>query len=97
MVDDRYAITVAEKEKVLATYFKKGLEGPLNSFPSKEKRKIIVLQYILTRFELNRMYSEKEINEILKSIHSDFATIRRYLIDYGFMERSKDCTKYWVK
>lgn len=38
-----------------------------------------------------------EVNEILKAIYSDFAILRRYLIDYGFMERSRDCTKYWVK
>ncbi|WP_236719720.1 DUF2087 domain-containing protein [Neobacillus mesonae] len=34
---------------------------------------------------------------MLKSIYADFATIRRYLIEYGFMDRSKDCMKYWVK
>ncbi|MGX4667923.1 DUF2087 domain-containing protein [Cerasibacillus sp. JNUCC 74] len=43
------------------------------------------------------MYSEMEVNEILKAIYSDFAILRRYLIDYEFMERSRDCTKYWVK
>lgn len=97
MVDERYAITVEEKEKVLSTYFKDGLKGMLSTFPSKEKRKIIVLQHILTRFDRNKKYSEKEINEVLKSIYQDFATIRRYLIEYGFMERSKDCMEYWVK
>ncbi len=97
MVDERYAITVEEKEKVLETYFRKGLDGPLDSFPSKEKRKIIILQHILTRFTPNKQYTEFEVNTLLKSIYIDFATIRRYLIEYGFMERSKDCTVYWVK
>ncbi|PYZ94655.1 transcriptional regulator [Salipaludibacillus keqinensis] len=97
MVDERYATTVKEKDKVLTTYFKQGLDGPLDSFPSKEKRKIIVLQHLMNRFEGNKIYSEKEVNVILKSVHPDFATIRRYLIEYGFMERSKDCNEYWVK
>lgn len=97
MVDERYATTLEEKEKILSTYFKEGPNGPLETFPSKEKRKIIVLQHILKRFETNKMYSEKEINNILKSIYSDFVTIRRYLIEYGFMNRSKDCSQYWVK
>ena len=97
MVDERYAITSEEKEKVLATYFKQGTDGPLDLLPSKEKRKIIVLQQILKRFVPNKIYSEREVNEVLKSIHSDFATVRRYLIEYGFMERSTDCTEYWVK
>lgn len=97
MIDDRYAITEDEKEKVLQTYFKDGLNGKLNQFPSKEKRKIIILQHILKRFEIGKQYSEREVNDILKSIFDDFATIRRYLIEYGFMDRSKDCQYYWVK
>ena len=97
MVDERYAITREEQEMVLTTYFKQGLDGPLELLPSKEKRKIIVLQHILKRFEPNIIYSELEINDVLKSIYDDFATMRRYLIEYGFMDRSKDCSKYWIK
>ena len=96
-VDERYAITTEEKEKVIATYFKNGLEGKIDSFPSKEKRKIILLQHIVTRFEKGRKYTEKEINEILKSIYVDYVSLRRYLIEYGFMDRSNDCTTYWIK
>ncbi|WP_404457960.1 DUF2087 domain-containing protein [Oceanobacillus kapialis] len=97
MVDDRYVITEEEKNKVLATYFKQGLEGELDTFPSKEKRKLIVLQNIINRFEQGRVYSEKEVNAILMAIYSDYVTIRRYLIEYGFMDRSRDCTEYWIK
>ncbi|MET3697565.1 transcriptional regulator [Bacillus oleivorans] len=97
MVDDRYAITKEEKEKVLATYFKQGPDGPLDTFPSKEKRKIIVLQQILKRFDVNKKYTEREVNEVIKTAHPDFATIRRYFIEYGFMDRNKECTQYWVK
>lgn len=96
MVDERYATTEEEKQKVLSTYFKQGADGELDTFPSKEKRKLIVLQHIVKRFEPTKIYSEKEVNQILKAIHSDFATIRRYLIEYGFMNRSKDCTEYWI-
>lgn len=97
MVDERYVTTEEEKQKILSTYFKQGLDGSLDSFPSKEKRKLIVLQNIMKRFEPNRKYTEKEINSILKMIYADYVTIRRYLIEYGFMDRSKDCTEYWVR
>lgn len=96
-VDERYAITTKEREKVLNTYFKKGVEGPLTQFPSKEKRKIIVLQQITRRFEPGKKYREMEVNEVLKPIIDDFVTVRRYLIEYGFLDRSKDCSEYWVK
>ncbi|MGA3599276.1 DUF2087 domain-containing protein [Lysinibacillus agricola] len=96
-MDERYAVTVEEKEKVLATYFKNGLDGSIESFPRKEKRKIILLQHIVTKFEVGNKYGEKEVNEIVKPIYSDYVSIRKYLIEYGFLDRSDDCTTYWVK
>ncbi|MCF6136135.1 DUF2087 domain-containing protein [Pseudalkalibacillus berkeleyi] len=96
-VDERYAITTKEREKVLNTYFNKGVDGPLTKFPSKEKRKIIVLQQIIRRFDSDNKYTEMEVNEVLKPIIDDFVTVRRYLIEYGFLDRSKDCSEYWVK
>jgi len=71
--------------------------GVLKSYPSREKKKIIVLEEIMKKFESSAIYSEKEINEILKAVYDDFATIRRALIEYGFLSRSNDCRSYWVK
>ncbi|WP_085524219.1 DUF2087 domain-containing protein [Tuberibacillus sp. Marseille-P3662] len=96
MVDERFAITEQEKQKVLKTYID-DKTGELIQFPSKEKRKIIVLQYIFKKFDASKTYTEKEINEVIRNFYSDFATIRRYLIEYGFIDRSQDCTQYWVK
>lgn len=97
MMDERYAITADEKDKILETYFKNGLGGAIETFPSKEKRKIVILQQIMKRFDIGRQYTEKEVNEVLKTAYSDFVTIRRYLIEYGFMDRSNDGATYWVK
>lgn len=97
MVDERYATTEKERKSVLTNYFKQGLDGPLETFPSKEKRKIIILQHIMKRFDPNQIYTERQVNDVLKKIHPDFATLRRYLIEYGFMERNKDCTEYRLK
>lgn len=95
MVDERFAITEKEREKVLKTYFDEN--GELTHFPSKEKRKIIILQKMIKSFDPNQTYTEQEINEILKDKFHDFATIRRYFIEYGFMDRNKDGSSYWVK
>lgn len=97
MTDERYAVTEEENVQVLGNYFTLGLDGPLSKFPAREKKKIIVLKHIVKRFELNKKYTEKEVNEVLKSIYPDFATIRRYLIEYGFMDRHDDGSLYWVK
>jgi hypothetical protein len=97
MVDDRYFTTKSEEEKVLASLFSTLEPLRLINFPAKEKKKIIVLRKITEQFEKDKKYEEKELNTILKGIYDDFATIRRYLIEYGFMERTNDCKYYWVK
>lgn len=97
MVDERYAITELEKKKVLETYFKEGLDGKLETFPSKEKRMIIISQKIIGHFSHSKKYTESEVNDVLKAIYDDYVTIRRYLIQYGFMERNKYGSEYWVK
>lgn len=94
MIDDRYAITEEEREKVLKTFFQADT-GELLKFPSREKRKIIVLQKIVADFKEDCTYSEKEVNDVIIRRYSDYVTIRRYLIEYGFMDRSKDGSSYW--
>lgn len=97
MVDERYSITEEENSKFIKAYFKEGEDGPLSDFPTKEKRKIIILRHIIKKFDSNKKYSEKEVNAILKSIYHDYVTLRRYLIEYGYMDRTTDCSYYWVK
>lgn len=97
MVDERYVLTVEENEKIIMTYFEDVKPLKLKTFPSKEKKKIAVLRKITEAFDPRKKYSEIEINEILKLIFSDVATIRRYLIQYGFLDRTKDGSQYWVK
>ena len=97
MVDDRYNVTEDEKNKILEKYFPTGIKGGLKTLPSKEKNKLIILREMASQFENNRTYEEKEVNQILKNIYPDFVTLRRYLIEYGFMDRKPDGSQYWLK
>ncbi|HBN86392.1 MAG TPA: transcriptional regulator [Clostridiales bacterium] len=97
MVDERYLITEAEKEKILHTAFYSLDPLRLKNFPVKEKKKLAILQKIASQFEPDRRYTEKEVNAILKDIYDDYVTIRRYMIEYGFMDRMRDCSEYWLK
>jgi len=97
IVDERYCITEEENGKILKKYFTDGPEGPLKTFNIKEKSKLAVLRQIVKRFETNYIYSEKEVNEILKNVYKDHVTIRRYLIEYGFLDRKSDGSQYWTK
>ena len=96
-IDERYAITLAEKEEILSRYF--GADGKLliKGFPTKEKRKIIIMQKIINDFDTNRQYTEKEVNDILKRYYDDYVSVRRSVVEYGFLDRNGDGTRYWVK
>lgn len=94
-LDDRYNITDKERESTIKNYMDEN--GAIKTFPAKEKKKIILLAEIVKNFSKGKKYSEKEINRVLKRIYEDNATIRRALIEYGFIERSNDCSNYWVK
>lgn len=94
-VDDRFNITEEEKEKIRNTYFSG--EGALKNFPAKEKRKIVILEKIAENYKKGQKYSEKEIDRILKRIYEDYAALRRALIEYGYLDRSKDGSAYWVR
>ncbi|RCX08167.1 hypothetical protein DFR58_1458 [Anaerobacterium chartisolvens] len=97
MRDDRYNITAGEYQEVLKKYFPDGPGGGLKTFSMREKSKLVVLREIAKRFEPDREYSEKQVNQILEGVYEDFATIRRYLIEYGFMDRKPDGSRYRLK
>lgn len=61
----------------------------LKEIPSQRKRRGIVLQHLLARFEQDHSYTEREVNEILRPAHADVATLRRELVDYGYMRRDR--------
>ncbi len=75
----------AEQRKVIRDFF----HGErLRQIPAQRKKRVIVLQHLLGRFEPVRDYPEREVNDILRTAHEDFATLRRELVDYGFMTRA---------
>lgn len=95
--DERYVITEKEKEKIIKTTFENISPLKLKLFPAKDKKKVVVLTKIAEQFEKGRDYTEKEINDILMPIYDEYIIIRRYLIEYGFIDRKTDGSKYWLK
>ena len=72
-------------EEVRIKYFK---NNKLMTIPKKEKNKIPVLQIVLEMLkERSFEFTEKELNEAIKEIYPDYSLIRRYLVDYKFLER----------
>ena len=84
-----------ETQKILSRYFPHGVSGPLATFPTREKRRLILLKEIVTRFTPVRRYSEQEVNAILGAVYVDHVLLRRLLIDYGLLARRPDGSEYW--
>lgn len=50
---------------------------------------MIVLQHLVERFNPSETYTGREVNDLLRAAHDDVATLRRELVDYGFMQRDR--------
>ena len=68
------------------------------SWPLKKREaREIILGYLASLFEVERSYTEKEVNALLSRyiVFNDPATVRRTLCDYSFLNREKDGSRYW--
>lgn len=75
-----------EQANVLRAFF----DGErLKSIPAQRKKRVIVLRHLLLRFAPETDYGEREVNDLLRPAHDDVATLRRELVDYGFMTRER--------
>ena len=91
---------VDENQKMLETLFSSFSPLVLKTFDfgkRKEEKRLLILKTIVDQFEKDKKYTNKEVDAVLKEIYHDYATLRRSLVDYGFMERTGDNREYWVK
>ncbi len=70
-------------------------EGTFRELPAQEKKFLVLVRQAGQVFELGRRYSEKEVNDALRRLHPDTATLRRALIDHQWMQREADGATYW--
>ena len=84
----------AYDRKVLSDYMQP--DGRLKAIPMQEKKIMAVLRHVVQSFEPGVHYTEKEANGVLMRYHHDTAFLRRYLVDNGFLERSRDGRDYWL-
>jgi hypothetical protein len=62
-------------------------DGRLQALPAREAKRRLVLAWVASRFEPGRDYAEREVNGLLLPVFDDVASLRRYLVDEGFLER----------
>jgi hypothetical protein len=77
--------------------------GP-RRFPRKQRDREILMKSIRMGMDPDRTYGELEINDLLRewnrdvapAIETDHVTVRRLLVDYGYLERTADGRFYRV-
>ena len=79
----------ASEARVLRSFI---VDGRLVKIPEAHSKREVVLRWVLEQLE-DRRYREREISEILKRYHDDYATLRRELINHRLMKREGGI--YW--
>lgn len=84
--------TVSEK---LSRYL--DAEGRLKGWPSRRAAQLDALRYLAARLPDGVEWSERELNELLKGLHTfgDWALLRRDLYEVRLLDRSLDGRRYW--
>ena len=67
--------------------------GHLTSLPSRRSMVLAACAFLVDRFELGRRYAERDVNDLLAGDAPDPATLRRLLVDEGYLERERGI--YW--
>ena len=68
-------------------------EGRLTSLPTSRPLLLAACALLADRFERDRLYDEAEVNAILADDAPDPATLRRILVDRGYLGRRSGA--YW--
>jgi hypothetical protein len=83
----------AEKRKVLKASLNP--DGSIKQIPLQPARLRVILEYLINAFTPGAVYTEKEVNIILKRFNADVSGLRRDLVDAGMLKRERDGSKYW--
>jgi len=81
---------LSEDERILRTWVK---NGRLVDIPAQEKKKQVIVRWLAGQIDPERRWPEREFNQWLAQFNEDYATLRRYLVDGGYMARENGI--YW--
>lgn len=79
------------REAVLRAFMDE--HGRLRVMPTRSSRLLVVLDRLAQLFEPGERYEEPEVDRRLRAAHADVATLRRHLVDHGFLTRERGL--YW--
>jgi hypothetical protein len=78
------------EKQVLGKYF---VGSRLTAIPVSRSARSVVLERLASEFEVGLRYTEKQVNSTIQTFHPDYAALRRYMVDEGFLTRAAG--SYW--
>jgi hypothetical protein len=88
------SVTEGPWNKVETTVLRRFFDGTrLTQIPAQHAKRLIILERLAQEFEPGLRYSERDVNFALQLWFPDYATLRRYLVDEGFLTRADGV--YW--
>ncbi len=81
----------SDDEKRILTRFFSGAR--LVEIPASRGKRRLVLERLAQEFEPGFRYQERDVNFTLQLFHSDYASLRRYMVEEGIMTRAEGV--YW--
>jgi DNA-binding transcriptional ArsR family regulator len=78
-------------ERILSSFV--DANGAIRSIPASRRKRLVILKWLVRKFEEGRRYPERVINETIKAHHWDSATLRREFIGHRLMARERGI--YW--
>jgi DNA-binding CsgD family transcriptional regulator len=82
---------IDSEERVLATFVDSN--GLMTRIPATRSKRLVILGWLVRKFEEDKRYPEARVNETIQRHHWDSATLRRELIGHRMMAREKGV--YW--
>lgn len=79
-------------------------QGRISGYPRKRRDRHILLKSIVMTLDEEKDYTEHEINQAIKSWLRgmfdpqglDHVSLRRHLVDEGYIDRSRNGSRYWL-
>jgi hypothetical protein len=76
------------------TYFEQRVDA--DSMPGNDALKLIVLEVLLDEFEVGETYTKREVNDVLGEYFTDHVTVRRELVNFGYVHYNNTENEYTV-
>ncbi len=85
-----------EEQKYIRSFTDRN--GIIKHLPAltKKAKLLAVLRYAMQDLVPGQVYSEKDFNQALSRFTRDAASVRRYLVDFGYIDREVDGSAYWL-